>query len=211
MLKMIVKMLAVLSVSAAVGISQSMAQNNDELSRFFLDVKTFKADFSQVVTDENGDVLEQSEGVFILGRPGKFSWVYAKPLPQKIISNGKTVWLYDEDLEQVTLRNYQTALNGSPAELLAGTMSIIDFYDVIRTNVSNTLVNYQLIPKEIDSQFNRIEINFENGDLSTLSLKDSFLRETTLKFFNRNINPTIDSKLFEFVIPEGVDVIQDNE
>lgn len=200
--------LAALSFSAP-SLAQNDTRDDTVLYDFFSRVKTFSSDFEQLVTDESGDVLEQSHGQFMLSRPGKFAWIYASPLPQQIISNGDNIWLYDEDLEQVTIRKYQSAIAGSPAELLAGNRSIIDFYDVISNTYGDDSVKYTLIPKKEESQFSEVFITFEKGQLVKLALQDSFSRTTTLNFTIRKENQTLSQNTFEFVVPDGVDVIKD--
>ena len=179
------------------------------LNDFFSRVDSYQADFTQTVSDEDGIELERGEGKFSLKRPGRFVWEYHEPLPQEIISNGKKIWLYDEDFEQVTVRDYDVAVNGTPAELLAGDSNIVDYYDIVSSDITLPNQTFELTPKDENSPFTQVNIEFEDGVLSSISLKDSFYRLTKLDFINRQENVSLKDSLFIFQIPDGVDVINE--
>ena len=104
----------------------ALAQGSS-LERFQTYVRTTQAasaDFDQKVYDRTGKLVQESKGNFAFLRPGRFRWTYAKPNPQLIVGDGERVWVYDEDLKQVTVRRLAKALGSSPAALLAGAADI---------------------------------------------------------------------------------------
>lgn len=110
-----------LFIASQMAVSQAaLADGVASLSDFFNNTNAMRANFSQVVTDTQGRKIQEVQGSMQLQRPNKFRWDYSKPYEQQIISDGKQVFLYDTDLQQVTIRELSKALGSSPAALLAG-------------------------------------------------------------------------------------------
>ena len=110
-------LLAVLSLNAE-------ASAIERFRAFAQNTKAARADFDQTVRDRNGKTVQQSKGNFVFQRPGRFRWVYAKPADQLIVGDGERVWIYDKDLNQVTVRKLSRALGSTPAALLAGSTEV---------------------------------------------------------------------------------------
>src|SRR3990172_7508337 len=85
------------------------------LDEYLAQFRTLQAQFEQTVINEKGKTLESSKGKVYLQRPGKFHWDYEQPYVQSIIGDGQKVWIYDQDLEQVTIRPMQKAIGSTPA------------------------------------------------------------------------------------------------
>jgi outer membrane lipoprotein carrier protein len=177
------------------------------LCEFVTSVESYSADFTQVLTDEVGEVIESSEGQLWLQRPGKFRWSYATPWERLIVANETEVWLYDAELEQVTLRSADKAIEQTPAGLLAGNIESLDNYSV--TTVSNTEGGsvVTLIPNSGSSDFQKIILIFSAQDLVSLSLQDRFGQLTSIKLSGIQRNPELGAELFSFSVPEGADLI----
>ncbi|MEE8327873.1 MAG: outer membrane lipoprotein chaperone LolA, partial [Nitrosomonadaceae bacterium] len=92
----------------------------DSLESFVKDVRKSRTIFSQILLDKNAQIIQEASGTMQFERPGKFRWHYEKPYEQLIIGDGETVWFYDIDLNQVTVRKLDIAIGSSPAALLAG-------------------------------------------------------------------------------------------
>src|SRR5271154_6285882 len=90
------------------------------MQAFLKDVRTLKADFTQVVLDANLKQMKQSTGTLVIKRPDRFRWDYAKPNAETVVADGKHLWLYDVALQQVTVKSLNDTLAASPAVLLAG-------------------------------------------------------------------------------------------
>lgn len=175
-----------------------------QFKNFLATTKSLTANFKQISLNKNGKVLNTSQGLFFLNRPEKFRWIYKKPFAQEIISNGKTIWLYDIDLEQVTLKKIDT-LYSTPALLLSGKLDLVENF-IIQSEADANTIRIKFFPKNQDSAFNYIIISMKNNVLNTMELMNNFDQLTKIYFFNSVINSPIDDAKFEFTIPKGVDV-----
>ena len=133
------------------------------LKRFADEVQTLSAAFTQVQTDEHGKVLSSSAGHMLLSRPGRFRWTYETPYQQLIVCDGVKVWLYDEDLSQVTVRGVGDALKGTPAELLTQKVLLSDAFKIEDGGMDGKLRKVRLKPKSADSDFKSIELSLDGG------------------------------------------------
>ena len=191
------------------GLSQANAIFS--LEKFYNKVNTLRAEFRQTVFDADQQIIDQSRGTLFIARPGRFRWEYSVPLPQNIISDANKIWVHDIELEQVTIRNYQQTLAGTPAELLAGDGDISEQYEVSSVESSDDYEWLLLEPKIDDTQFVDIRIGFKDDKLTTMRLTDSFERTTQLIFDELQENAPINLSLFTFDLPEDVDVIDNTE
>ncbi len=191
--------------------SLSQASAISSLEKFYSTVNTLRAEFRQTVFDADQQIIDQSRGALYIARPGRFRWEYSIPLPQNIISDANKIWVHDIELEQVTVRNYQQTLAGTPAELLAGNGDISEQYEISSVESSDDYEWLLLEPKIEDTQFVDIRIGFKDDKLKTMRLTDSFERTTQLIFDELQENAPINLSLFSFDLPEGVDVIDNTE
>lgn len=181
----------------------------DALKSFIGDSKTAKASFSQTVLDQNGRVRQKSEGTLAFSRPGKFRWVYQKPYEQLIVGDGSKLWIYDADLDQVTVRQLGDALGSSPAALLAGSNEIEKFFILKDAGSSEGLEWLEARPKDRESTFETVRMGFEGNTLVAMELKDTFGQTTLLKFSGMVKNPALNASDFKFTPPKNADVISD--
>jgi len=179
----------------------------EKLNQFVQNVVTFKAKFSQTVLDSRGQVLEEAQGFFILERPGKFRWDYDIPYPQHIIADGQRIWFYDVDLEQVTVKSQLEALADTPATLLSGQTLPSDKYLLSDISSEDGLSWVELIPKDVDSNFQTITLAFDQQGLNQMIMKDSFDQQTRLVFSQTTENAPLLADVFVFTPPSGVDVV----
>ena len=178
------------------------------LETFYANVNTLKAEFRQTVFDTDQQIIDQSRGVLYIARPGKFRWEYNSPLPQTIISDAEKIWIHDIELEQVTVRNYQQTLAGTPAELLAGNGELNSQYELVSIDdLADGMEWLSLTPKSDDTQFEEVRIGFKDNKLLMMRLIDSFERTTQLIFDDLEENASINLSLFSFDVPDNVDVI----
>jgi outer membrane lipoprotein carrier protein len=178
------------------------------LQRFFRDLQTYSARFEQVVVDAHGNRTQQSSGSMWIERPGKFRWDYNKPYAQHIIGDGKKIWIYDVDLQQVTVRPMSLALGDTPALLLAGKGQLEESFVIEDRGQRDGMEWVQLTPRKKDGGFEQIELAFAQGKLHTLELKDSFGQTTHIDLTDFRENPRIAPGMFRFKPPPGVDVIE---
>ena len=179
----------------------------DHLDRFFQELKTLRADFSQVVLDENLTPLEESSGRLWISRPNRFRWNYHGPFPHQIIADGSKVWVYDVELEQVTVRSQEIALDGTPAVLLAGQENLELDYDIQDLGLQGSVFWVVLQPKTNDGSFSEVQLGFQENTLRQIQLLDNLGHLTRIVLTHVEENPTISADRFSFTVPEGVDLI----
>lgn len=179
------------------------------LQIFFTQVKSLSADFEQTLTDARGKVLQESKGKFLLQRPGRFRWDYQTPYEQLIVANGQKIWIYDPDLEQVTVKAQATALGSAPAELLSSGESLAANFNVTELGSEDGLDWFELKPKDAETGFELIRLSFRGKDLQMMKLSDSLGQFTLLRFSNIEYAPKISADQFTFIPPPGVDVVED--
>ncbi|MDP3421221.1 MAG: outer membrane lipoprotein chaperone LolA [Thiobacillus sp.] len=179
----------------------------DRLQAFIAGAKTAEADFTQTVADKNGRVTQQASGKMAFARPGKFRWDYSKPYEQVIVGDGVKLWLYDTDLDQVTVRSLGDVIAGTPAALLAGDNAIEKYFVLKDAGVADGLEWLDATPKTKDTSFERIRMGFKGDMLVQMELFDFFGQRTTLKLSKMVRNPAIPASRFTFTPPKGADII----
>jgi chaperone LolA len=189
----------------------------DKLKTFIATTHSARANFTQEVLDQNGNRIQNASGIMEFQRPGKFRWTYQKPYEQLIVGDGSKFWLYDADLNQVTVRKLDAALGSSPAALLSGSNEIERGFTLTENGKRDGLEWLQATPKgkgpgnkEQDSSFNSILMGFNaQAELVVMELNDMFGHKTVLRFSAMQRNPKIPEQLFKFTPPKGADVLSD--
>ena len=184
------------------------ATATDNLNRFFQEFKTLQADFSQVVLDENLVPLEESAGRLWISRPGRFRWNYHPPFAQQIVADGARIWIYDIELEQVTVRDQRSMLEGTPALLLAGLGDLGTDYVIEDLGQQGSVVWVSLQPKASNGGFAEVQLGFQNDTLRLIQLLDHEDQITRIVLSHVEENPQIPANQFHFTVPVGVDLIE---
>jgi len=148
-----------------------------------------------------------SSGTFTFARPGKFIWQYEKPYAQLLQADGDKLYVYDKDLNQVTVRTLGNALGASPAAILFGSNDLDKNFTLQDAGVKAGIDWLELTPKAKDTQFERVGIGFKDGNLEAMELHDVFGNVTLLTFSNIQKNPQLPPDTFKFTVPKGADVI----
>ena len=170
---------------------------------------TARAHFAQMVLDKNLKMLQQATGTMQFSRPGKFRWEYDKPQEQVIVSDGARVWLYDKDLNQVTVRRIDRALGSSPAALLAGSNEIEKSYALTAIGNQEGLDWLEAVPRTQETTFEKIRMGFGKSGLEAMELRDQFGQVTVIKFSTIERNVKLPPEAFRFAPPKGADVISE--
>ncbi|MCB1758475.1 MAG: outer membrane lipoprotein chaperone LolA [Gammaproteobacteria bacterium] len=176
------------------------------LSRYLQNLTTLEAEFEQSVLNENLSQAVRSQGIFYLQRPDKFRWDYIEPERQQIVADGRQIWLYDPELEQVSVQSQQSALKGTPAALLISGEPVSNSFELIDIGRSQNLDWIELIPRDPESQFVRILLAFANDELLRMEMADKFGQVTRFQFHEIKRNPEFRSTFFKFVPPENTDI-----
>ncbi|HLS86811.1 MAG TPA: outer membrane lipoprotein chaperone LolA [Burkholderiales bacterium] len=183
------------------------ADSIDRFKAFAANTSSARADFEQKVYDRAGRLVQESRGQFVFQRPGRFRWTYEAPVDQLIVGDGERVWIYDKDLQQVTVRRISSALGSTPAALLAGSADVENAFELSDAGSREGLEWLQARPKDREAGFERIRLGFGGPGIETMELTDHFGQTTILRFSNFVRNPPVDPKAFRFEPPPGTDVL----
>lgn len=201
-----VKLSVLLGAFLMLSASPLVASDSSEFVERLIALNGFSADFEQTVKDANGVAIQQVSGTMTVAKPGYIHWHSAPPFEQLLIVDGKTMWFYDPDLEQVTVQPYQENIAQTPAMLFTGDMA--DFerqYNVAKLAKEGNV--YRLEPKSSEMMFDSVTLTWSGDHLSAMELEDQLGQRTTVTFSNFVANPPLDLTRFNFEIPQGVDII----
>lgn len=203
------KTLAALALTVALPLSALASEGAERLTRMLEPLQTYEATFEQLVLDASGQRLQEANGRMWLSRPGKFRWEVDAPYHQEVVSDGAEVYLYDPDLDQVTVQALDLRVTHTPALLLSGSASeLTASYDVSRQQ-QGSAETFTLVPKAADTLFEELRMTFRGERLATLQMIDSTGQRTAIEFRNVQQNGAIPDSRFRFEIPAGADVIRD--
>jgi outer membrane lipoprotein carrier protein len=198
---------------------QAFASGTEQLKAFVAQVHSARGDFVQQEVRAPGKAQSASDaaqimpknatssGTFVFARPGKFIWSYEKPYQQVLQADGDKLYVYDKDLNQVTVRTLGGALGASPAAILFGSNDLDKNFTLRDAGVKGGIDWLELIPKAKDTQFQSVGIGFKDGNLQAMELHDVFGNVTLLTFSNMQKNPPLPADAFKFTVPKGADVI----
>ena len=190
-----------LSVAAA----QAHADALESLSGSLANIGSYRAEFQQNIYDQDQDLVQQTEGTLLAARPGKLRWESRAPYAQLIVVDGSQIWRYEEDLQQVVVSRYSDDLGSTPALLLSGDVDSIG----ARYEVAEVEGEFELKPRNEQSLFRKMRVTMADGKITRLLLEDTLGQTTLLTFTAIELNPRIAPDQFQFVVPEGVDVLRD--
>jgi outer membrane lipoprotein carrier protein len=187
----------------------SSSSASDQLGQILANLQSMQANFEQAVLDNNGGTLQSSSGKMALARPGKFRWETNVPSKQLLIADGKTVWIYDTDLKQVTRKKQNTKSQVTPAMLLSdSTPFLLQSFQVKLLPTQNSTEKwFRLTPKSKESLFQSTTLVFQNNELRIMQIISTIGQRTVLRFSQVKNNPTLKANIFQFHIPKGVDVV----
>src|SRR6185503_8891992 len=160
----------------------TFANGLDDFLSFNHDTKSATGRFEQRVMDRAGKVVDRGSGSFAFARPGKFRWVYEKPHPQTLVADGHKLWIYDPDLQQVTIKRIDQAISSTPAALLAGREDITALFSLRDAGVSNGLEWVEATPRTPDTGFDRVRLGLKDKQLAAMELFDQLGGHSSLRF-----------------------------
>ena len=178
------------------------------LDEFLDGLSTLQAKFEQSVLDTENATAGQMHGLFLLERPGRFRWDYVVPRKQIILADGRDVWVIEEDLKQVTRHYQKWALKGTPAAFLATEAKVEDDFEVVEIGERQGMHWLELLPRDPESDFNRILLAFADKQLRRLELNDKFGQISRFSFYDMQRNLPIDPQLFVYQGQDDWDVLQ---
>ena len=189
--------------------STASAAALDQFTSFVASTKAAKGEFTQYQikqVDGKDKASTPSSGTFVFARPGKFIWTYIKPYDQLLQADGEQLFIYDKDLNQVTVRKLGNALGSSPAAILFGSNDLAKNFTLVESGMRDGLEWLQATPKAKDTSFEQISIGLRNGLPEAMELRDNFGQLSVLSFKNFQKNPSLTPTYFKFVTPKGADI-----
>jgi outer membrane lipoprotein carrier protein len=201
--------IAVLIATATLALSGAAhAAALDQFKSFVANTKSAKGEFTQQQQRKSATskVAPVSSGSFVFARPGKFIWNYQKPYDQLLQADGDQLYIYDKDLNQVTIKKLGNALGSSPAAILFGSNDLEKNFTLSEAGARDGLEWLNAVPKARDTSFEQISIGLRNGVPEAMELKDNFGQTSVLKFTSFQRNPSLGAQQFKFDIPKGADV-----
>ena len=203
-----IRQAAVLLLALAV-MAPAQASAVAALREFLAQTKSARGEFTQQVTRGSAQAAPPSSGTFFFERPGRFRWIYAKPYEQVLVADGERLYLYDRDLNQVTVKKMSAALPASPASILFGGNEFERDFVIAEAGTRDGIAWLTATPRAREAQFERIEIGFRDGAPAVMVLADSFGQVSRLVFSRFERNPRLEAQLFRFVPPAGADVLEE--
>ena len=170
-------------------------------------IRTMNASFSQVVKAKTQEI-SRSSGTMALFRPGRFRWETKKPMEQLVIADGKHLWVYDVDLEQVTVKKQEQGVGGTAALFLSGYGDTVARDFDVTTYKERNKEYFDLHSKSNKANFQRVKLVFVGDTLSGIELFDQLGQHTDVSLSKIKNNPTLQPSLFKFKTPKGVDVVE---
>jgi outer membrane lipoprotein carrier protein len=198
-------------LAASFGAGQAAASSLDRFNSFLSATQAASASFEQTIYDRSKKVVQESRGTLAFQRPGKFRWTYVKPYAQLIVGDGVKVWIYDEDLNQVTVRRLDQALGSTPAALLSGNNEVVKAFRLTDLGVREGLEWLEAAPRGKEGSFDKLRFGFGFSGLERMELEDSFGQTTVMRFTVFERNPKLDAGTFRFTTPKGADVLGDTK
>ncbi|MGB3918577.1 MAG: outer membrane lipoprotein chaperone LolA [Thiothrix litoralis] len=199
-----------LAVVVAMGLMSTSAWGGgrEKLDEFFTKVTTMQSAFTQQVVDDKGALRQSSSGNVFLSRPGKFRWEYAAPDKHEIVADGKNVWIYDVELDQVTVKPMTQALSSAPVGMLTQKQPVEKQFNVQEMEAEGSALEwFRLTPKKKDSDFTSMDLGISATGVEEMILGDKFGQQTYIKFQGLRTDINIDASRFNFTPPKGADVI----
>jgi outer membrane lipoprotein carrier protein len=179
----------------------------DELERFAASLERFQAEFTQTVKSGDGRIQDQTQGEVWLQKPDRLRWVYSGEYPEIIVADGKNIWIYDESLEQVTVKPQSEEATDSPLMILADVSKLDQQFQVTELGDFEGMDLLELKSLDSESEFERILLGLVPDGIRMMAMEDAFGQRTEIHFQDVKVNAPVDPSLFRFTPPEGVDVV----
>ena len=194
---------------AATAVSTEEIGGLERVQALLSQTQTLTADVTQVLIADDGIVDETKSGTLSIKRPGKFRWDYREPYEELLVTDGKTLWMWDADVDSLIERTLDETLTHTPAALLSGGVDLKSLYDLENEYSADGLSVVELTPKAQDTDFKLVRLGFKAEQVNIIELQDSFDQVTRITLSNVIQNPKLKDELFVFEAPEGIEPIKD--
>ena len=196
-----------LALAASLLLASGSGPARSELERFTAELEGFQAEFVQTVKSQDGRVQDQTHGKVWLQSPDKLRWVYSGEFPETIVADGSNIWIYDESLQQVTVKPQTDQAADSPLMILADVSRLDQQFQVTELGDFEDMLLLELKSLDDESQFERILLGLDSSGIRMMAMEDAFGQRTEVHFENMLKNSPMDPQLFKFTPPEGADLV----
>jgi len=203
-----ISILAAAAFFSGIAHAQTPANALTDFKSYTRDLTSLSGSFTQEVRDKNGRVSRQSVGTFAIARPGKFRFVYEKPYKQTIVSDGTTVWLHDEDLNQVTIKKLGETVNEQPLALLLDASAADKLFDLKALEPQGSIGFVEAKSKKPDAAFTDLRVAIVALQPRELTWRDALQNVNTIRFESLSKNGKLAADAFAFTPPKGADVLK---
>ena len=207
-MNLFVKLFAIAGLASVNALAQTSANPLADFRAYTRDLSSLSGTFTQEVRDKNGRVSRQSAGTFSIARPGKFRFVYEKPYKQTIVSDGTTVWLYDEDLNQVTTKKLADTLTEQPLTLLLDPAAAEKAFELKVLDSRGSIGYVEAKPRKADASVDELRIAMVASRPAELSWRDALQNTNAIRFTTLTKNGKLAADAFAFVPPKGADILK---
>ncbi len=174
----------------------------EDLERYYLEVETLQGRFEQFTLDERDQLVDESSGEFVIARPDRFHWSYTAPFRQEIVADGERLWIFDVELDQVTVHIQGGVLGSAPVQLLSGDYAgLEEAFEILPEDGF-----IRLLPRDPDQAFDQARLGFRDGAPVALEVDDALGQTTRVEFVELQVNAPVDADRFRFEPPPGADV-----
>jgi len=189
------------------GTASAADSPRQRLESFLDGLHTLMAEFEQQVIDTETNEVSLARGTLYVSRPSRFRWEYEGEEGRYIVADGRTIWLVEPDLEQVSQRSQKAALRGTPAGLLAEKVELDRDFEVEELGIRQGVAWLKLTPRDEQSQFEQILVGLDGQGLARLEMADRFGQVTNFRFTHLEKNMPLPEELFRFEPPPGYDIL----
>lgn len=196
-----------LMLTSTTAFADDFGPARSELEKFSNGLETLQIDFTQVVKSQDGSIQDKTYGNAWLKSPDKLRWVYAGEFPEIIVADGSDVWIYDETLEQVTIKPQSNNVADTPLLILTDISRLDEQFLVAELGDFEGMHLLELKSRDEESQFERILVGVDAGGIRMMIMEDAFGQRTEIRFTNMVRNADVDADVFSFTPPAGTDVV----
>jgi outer membrane lipoprotein carrier protein len=201
--------LLALLLALVVAVAAQAAPAPTPLDQYLDGLRTLRTEFSQSVVDGKGEEVQKAEGKLVIVRPGRFRWELTpagNPSAQLMVADGRNLWFYDRDLEQVSVKP-ATVLTATPASLLSGDGDVRKLFTVSLAGKRDGLDWVKVVPKSGEADFREAQLAFTRGELKRMVLKDKLGQTVRLDFLTSSRNVAVEESEVQFSPPTTADLI----
>ena len=190
----------------AVDPTHSSEETRFNINNYLNEIQSIQASFEQTIFGSENDVIDYSEGSFLLKKPGKIIWKFTAPSIKKIIVHDQKITTYDADLNQVLIVPFSDRYQSSLSNILLKNDSLMSYYQISSETEKDNVYSAVLVQKGSNNLFKRVKISVVKMHLTKIKLWDASGQSIDISFDDIVLNASLSDASFEFSFPKGADV-----